>query len=134
MRRAQRVAGGRSGEEGFTLVEVLVAFAIVALVSLTVIRLAGDMAVAGRRVETAAIRLDEAEGIVLLRAAAGSLRAGIEQGRFSDGQPWTLSVVDVGPALGWRDLPPLWRVRLALGGPDGSLVYATLIAGGLGGG
>lgn len=120
-------------EAGFTLVEVLVAFAIVSLMSLTVIRLSGEMTGDGRRIAAAGLRLDEAEGIVLLRAAAGTLRAGLERGRFSDGQAWTLSVVDAGPVLGWRDLPPLWRVRLTLDGPDGRLVYATLIAGGLGG-
>ncbi|MGY2049049.1 prepilin-type N-terminal cleavage/methylation domain-containing protein [Methylobacterium sp. JK268] len=133
MRPVRRGAARHAGDAGFTLVEVLVAFAIVSLVSLMVIRIAADMAVGGRRIETAAIRLDEAEGIVLVRAAAGSLRPGLEQGRFGDGQPWTLTVVDARPVLGWRDLPPLWRVRLTLDRPDGQLIYATLIAGGLGG-
>ena len=118
-------------EEGFTLVEVLVAFAIVSLVSVMTIRLAGDMASGSARIAAAEIRLDEAEGIVLLRAAAGTLRAGIEHGRFSDGRPWTLSVVEIGPALGWRTEPPLRRVRLTLGGPEGGLVYATLVGGGV---
>lgn len=124
---------GRSGEDGFTLVEVLVAFAIVSLVCVMVIRLTGDMLSGSRRIESAGIHLDEAEGIVMLRAAAGTLRAGTEQGRFSDGRPWTLSVVEAGSQIGWQNMPPLFRTRLTLGGPDGSLVYATLIAGGLSG-
>ncbi|SFU48892.1 general secretion pathway protein I [Methylobacterium sp. 174MFSha1.1] len=132
--RRRRGAGRGGGEAGFTLVEVLVAFAIASLASLMVLRLTGDLTVNGRRIDAAAIRLDEAEGLILVRVAAGTLRAGFEQGRFGDGQPWTLSVVDAGPVLGWRDLPPLWRVRLTLGGPEGRVVYATLVAGGLGGG
>lgn len=123
----------RAGEEGFTLVEVLVAFAIVSLASVMVIRVAADMVAGTRRIEAAGFHLDEAEGIVLSRAAAGTLRAGIERGSFRDGAFWTLNVVDVGPRLGWQNLPPLWRVRLTLGGPDGNLVYSTLVSGGLGG-
>ncbi|MBE7243621.1 MAG: prepilin-type N-terminal cleavage/methylation domain-containing protein [Actinomycetospora chiangmaiensis] len=123
----------RGDEAGFTLVEVLVAFAIVSLVSLMVIRVAGTMAAGHRRIAIAEVHLDEAEGLVRLRAAAGSLRAGSEQGRFADGYPWTLSVSDAGPRLGWQGLPPLWQVHLTQGGPEGSLVYATLIPGGLGG-
>lgn len=120
-------------ESGFTLVEVLVAFAIAAIASIMVIRISADIVSGGRRVEVAGLHLDEAEGIVLLRATAGTLRAGFEHGTFSDGQPWTLSVADVGPRLGWQNLPPVWRVRLTLGGSDGGLVYTTLVSGGLGG-
>ncbi|MER2268234.1 prepilin-type N-terminal cleavage/methylation domain-containing protein [Methylobacterium oxalidis] len=119
---------------GFTLVEVLVAFALVSLGTLVALQIGGETARRGSQVELADVLVDEAEGIVLLRAAAGTLRAGREQGRFSDGRPWTLDVVEASAALGWRNLPPLWRVRLLEGGPNGRLVYATLIAGGLGGG
>lgn len=134
LRQGRRGPRRGDGEAGFTLVEVLVAFAIASLASVMVLRLASDLTVGSRRIDAAAFRLDEAESLVLVRAAAGSLRAGLEQGRFGDGQPWTLSVVDAAPMLGWHDVPPLWRVRLTLGGPDGRLIYTTLVAGGLGGG
>lgn len=120
-------------EAGFTLVEVLVAFAIVALATMFVLRINGDILVRGQRVEAVDIVIDEAESIVQLRAAAGALRPGLEQGRFSSGQLWSLEVVDLGPMLGWRNVPPLWRVRLREGGTDGRVIYTTLVAEGLGG-
>ena len=121
-------------QDGFTLVEVLVAFALVALATIFVIRIGGETAWRANRIGGLDTLIDEAEGIVLLRAVAGTLRAGTEQGRFSDGRPWTLSVVDAGPAIGWRNLPPLWRVRLREGGAEGRTIYTTLVAEGLGGG
>lgn len=120
-------------EDGFTLVEVLVAFAIVALTAIFVLRIGGEVAVRGQRVLAVDTEIDEAEGIVQLRVAAGTLRPGLEQGRFSDGTAWTLEATDMGPMLGWQNLPPLWRVRLREGGPNGRLLYATLLAEGLGG-
>ncbi len=120
-------------EAGFTLVEVLVAFAIVALATMFVLRIHGDILARGQRVEAIDIVIDEAESIVQLRAAAGALRPGIEQGRFSNGRLWSLEVADIGPMLGWQKLPPLWRVRLREGAADGRVIYTTLVAEGLGG-
>jgi len=129
---ATRASAG-ADTEGFTLVEVLVAFAIVALVAIFAIRISGDVIVGGRRVGAVDTLIDEAEGIVQVRAAAGTLRAGIEQGRFSDGRAWTLEATDLGAALGWSNLPPFWRVRLREGGPTGRPIYTTTVAEALGG-
>lgn len=120
------------GEEGFTLVEVLVAFALVAIGMVLALQVAGSTGTGLSRVAAAEVFADEAEGIVALRVASG-LRPGLERGTFSNGEPWTLSVADVGPSLGWSRLPPLWRVRLTRGGPEGRAIYATLVAGGYGG-
>lgn len=131
MSRAKAPAAGP--EDGFTLVEVLVAFAIVALCAVFVLRIGGEVVVRGQRVEAVDVVTDEAEGIVQLRAAAGTLRAGFEQGLFSNGRAWSLEATDIAPRLGWPNQRPLWRVRLREGGADGRLLYTTLVAEGLGG-
>lgn len=116
-------------EAGFTLVEVLVAFALVALGLMTALQVAGSTGFGLRRVAAADIAIDEAEGIVTLQVA-GDLRPGLMQGTFSDGAPWSLAVTE---AAGWPQGPPLWRLRLTRGGPGGPAVYVTLVAGGYGG-
>lgn len=123
---------GRDGEQGFTLVEVLVAFAIVSVGMVMALQVAGSTTAGIGRLARANVVADEAEGIVMLRVAAG-LRPDLEEGAFSDGAPWTLRVSDVGPRAGWRGVAPLWRISLTRGGPSGRPVYTTLVAGDYGG-
>ncbi|BCM84464.1 hypothetical protein [Methylobacterium indicum] len=119
----------RAREDGFTTVEVLVAFAIAAAATIMAFEIAGTAAGAVRRLEARRIAADEAEGVVLRRLAEGPLRPGLIQGRFSDGTPWTLAILDLRPILGLGRAPPLWRVRVTAGGPDAPPLYATLVAG-----
>lgn len=121
--------GDASGEAGFTLVEVLVAFAVAAAASILVLQIAGTTTAGIRRLETLRIAADEAEGIALRRLAEGSLRPDLVQGTFSDGSGWTLSVTDARPALGLGRVPPLWLLRVSRAGPAGEPVYATLVPG-----
>jgi general secretion pathway protein I len=119
----------RRDEDGFTTVEVLVAFAIAAAATIMAFEIAGTAAGAVRRLETRRIAADEAEGVVLRRLAEGPLRPGLVQGRFSDGTPWTLAVLDLRPVLGLGRAPPLWQVRVAAGGSEARPLYATLVPG-----
>lgn len=126
-------AAERGGEAGFTLVEMLVAFALVALCTVLALEVSAAVGRQTERVEAALRAADEAPGVVWIRLAAGTLRPGSEAGRFSDGRPWFLRVAEIGPALGWHDAPPVWHVRLTRDGPDGAVVYETVLAAALGG-
>jgi general secretion pathway protein I len=112
-------------EDGFTTVEVLVAFGIAAAATIMAFQIAGTAAAAVRRIEASRVAADEAEGVVLRRLAAGPLQPGVARGAFSDGTPWALAVADLRPALGLGRVPPLWQIRVT--GPSGAPIYATLI-------
>lgn len=117
------------GQAGFTLAEVLVAFAVASLGALLALEIAGSTATGVRRLEAARAALNEAEGVALRRIAAGPLAPGLIQGRFSDGTAWTLRITDARPALGNARLPPLWQIQVERG-PGEEPLYTTLVAGG----
>ena len=117
----------RGAEDGFTVVEVLVAFAIAAIGTLLALQIAGETGASLRRVAGLRAEAAEAEGICLRRLADGPLQPGLAEGRFTDGRPWTLTVSDARGALPARNGPPLWRLRLTRGGPSGPAIYTTLV-------
>lgn len=119
----------RDGEDGFTVVEVVVAFAVAALGILLALQIAGETTLGLRHVAELRTEADEAEGVCLRLIAAGPLGPVTAEGRFSNGRPWTLIVTDSRPALPARRGPPLWRIRLTRGGPDGAALYTTLVPG-----
>lgn len=125
--------GGRRGraerEAGFTIAEVLVAFTIAALGTILALEIAGMTAGGVQRLDRRRVLADESEGVVLRAVAAGNLRPGLIQGRFSDGTAWVLGVSDARPALGLGRAPPLWRLRLTRDAPSGELLYTTLMPG-----
>ncbi|MCJ2015120.1 Tfp pilus assembly protein FimT/FimU [Methylobacterium sp. J-076] len=117
------------GEDGFTVVEVLVSFAIAAIGMLLALQIAGETMGSLRRSARLDTEADEAEGICLRRVASGPLSAGLAEGRFADGRPWTLTVSDVRAVLPAHRGPPVWRLVLTRGGPEGPAVYTTLLPG-----
>lgn len=126
---SRRRAHDSSDEDGFTVVEVLVAFAIAALGTLLALQIAGETTAGLRRIASLQVEADEAEGICLRRLTVGPLQAEVSQGHFADGRPWTLTVSDVRPVLPARRGPPLWRLRLTRGGLAGPAIYTTLVPG-----
>lgn len=118
-----------SDEDGFTVVEVLVAFAIAAIGMILAMQIAGETVTGLRRAALWQAEADEAETICLRRIAAGPLAAEIGEGRFADGRVWTLTVSDVRAALPQRRGPAVWRLVLTLGGTDGRPIYTTLVPG-----
>ncbi|MFF8801539.1 MULTISPECIES: type II secretion system protein [unclassified Methylobacterium] len=131
-RRLTRGGAGRPpppGEAGFTIAEVLVAFAVASLGTIVALEIAGSTATGIRRLDSARVSLDEAEGIALRHVAAGPLRPGLVQGTFSDGRVWTLRVTDTRPAFGRMHVPPFFLIQVFRGEAGSEAVYTTLTSG-----
>jgi type II secretion system protein I len=91
----------RTSQSGFTLVETLVALAIVGLSSAVLFKVISDNLDRTRRMRDDALAMSRVESL-LAQATAGTPRA--MHGSFQDGSVWQ---VDVTPALGagQRDWP-----------------------------
>lgn len=87
---------GRGGrEDGFTLVEVLVAFFIAALTLTAALRVLGEGSTWARRGPDSAARLEEAASLLDTLVAAPQLGPGEQDGTFADGRRWRARVTDV---------------------------------------
>jgi general secretion pathway protein I len=86
-----------SAQSGFSLVEVLVAFAITSLAMLAAFQAFGESA--GRLARsTEALRRTEEAAALVAGLAAEPLAVGRRSGRFRDGTPYEIRIEDAGPA------------------------------------
>jgi prepilin-type N-terminal cleavage/methylation domain-containing protein len=131
-RDAAPSAGGtiqKESEAGFTLVEVLVSFAILSIVLLTLFGGVSTALRGDRRAEftRSALRLAKAE---LEIAGVGSpLMPGVTNGRFENGMEWRLSVQPYASASSNNATPAYW-VEIVVRPPSGSSrpSFASMLA------
>lgn len=102
-------------QAGFTLVEALVAFTILALALGATLPAIATALSQGRTASEASARVLEARSI--MESLVGPLAAGTERGRLASGEPWRLDVVALGPER--SDAPVVaYRVDLVVGAPE----------------
>ncbi|MEA1832117.1 prepilin-type N-terminal cleavage/methylation domain-containing protein [Methylobacterium durans] len=120
-------------EAGFSLVEVLVAFAVTSLVMIAAFQVFGESA--GRLVRAGdRLRQTEEAAALLAALAAEPLVPGSRTGRLGDGTSYRIRVEDAGAALGPHAVGSgTYRVELWVGPPPGRLVLRSVLAGGGGG-
>lgn len=102
-------------EGGFTLVEALVAFMIVALTLTMGLQALADGALWARRGPEQADRLDEAVSVINGILADAKLRPGMTDGHFADGEVWRARVTDVTASLAPHAKTALLRIELFTG-------------------
>ena len=120
----------RGDEAGFTLVETVVAFAILALVVTTAIQVVGGGSVRARLAADRDTALVHAQSQLALLGATAQLPLGTSNGEFADGFEWRLEAV---PALGSspasQSLVP-WNVEIEVarqGVPAGRIALRTVM-------
>ena len=107
---------------GFTLIEVLIAFAILALVLGVVFRTLSTGLSHERTAGLVTARVLEARSILERLGADLALEEGTIEGRLATGEPWTLTVSLLEPAAGDEiDPGPLsaYLAELSIDGDDG---------------
>ena len=112
----------RKWNSGFTLIEVLIAFAILALVLGVVFRTLSTGLSHERTAGLVTARVLEARSILERLGADLALEEGTIEGRLATGEPWTLTVSLLEPAAGDEiDPGPLsaYLAELSIDGDDG---------------
>jgi general secretion pathway protein I len=110
-----------SRAEGFTLIEALIAFAILALVLGAVFRSFSSGLEQERRAGLAVARVLEARALLEEFGASRPLEAGETEGALSTGETWTATVEEIAPTLpGARSLNLIraWRVVVVVRDDD----------------
>jgi prepilin-type N-terminal cleavage/methylation domain-containing protein len=125
-------AGGTIRDEreaGFTLVEVLVAFAILSIVLLTLFSGLSTALFGDRRAEFTRIALRLAKAELETAGVGNPLTPGETIGRFENGMEWRLSVQPY--AFASPNAPPGYWVKIIVRPPSGSSrsSFASALAG-----
>ncbi len=115
----------RKRNSGFTLIEVLIAFAILALVLGVVFRTLSTGLSHERTAGLVTARVLEARSILDRLGADVTLEEGTVEGRLATGEPWTLTVSLLEPAAGDEiEEGPLnaYLAELTVHGDDGRML------------
>ncbi len=115
----------RKQNSGFTLIEVLIAFAILAMVLGVVFRTLSTGLSHERTAGLVTARVLEARSILERLGADIALEEGTIEGRLATGEPWSLTVSLLDPAAGDETDPgPLnaYLAELSIRGDDGRML------------
>ena len=115
----------RKWNSGFTLIEVLIAFAILALVLGVVFRTLSTGLSHERTAGLVTARVLEARSILERLGADIALEEGTIEGRLATGEPWSLTVSLLDPAAGDETDPGLlnaYLAKLSIRGDDGRML------------
>lgn len=93
-------SSGTPASRGFTLLEILVALAILGFALSALLRAFGSGIEQARLAEAATLRVLEARSLVEAAAAAPTLTQGERTGRMGGGSGWRLMVAPVGEGQG----------------------------------
>ena len=110
---------------GFTLIEVLIAFAILAMVLGVVFRTLSTGLSHERTAGLVTARVLEARSILERLGADLALEEGTIEGRLATGEPWSLTVSLLDPAAGDETDPGLlnaYLAELSIRGDDGRML------------
>ena len=115
----------RERNSGFTLIEVLIAFAILAMVLGVVFRTLSTGLSHERTAGLVTARVLEARSILDRLGADIALEEGTIEGRLATGEPWSLTVSLLDPAAGDETDPGLlnaYLAELSIRGDDGRML------------
>ena len=115
----------RKRNSGFTLIEVLIAFAILAMVLGVVFRTLSTGLSHERTAGLVTARVLEARSILERLGADIALEEGTIEGRLATGEPWSLTVSLLDPTAGDETDPgPLnaYLAELSIRGDDGRML------------
>lgn len=115
-------------EAGMLLPEVLVGLAILALATITMLRVFSGATAAIREVEMTRARMDVAENL-LARIVADRRALPLVQSGGADGLTWTVESLPLGDAKPGPALAP-YRVRISVGAGTPPLVETVILGAG----